>query len=73
MHILSILLLHFRPGYFITAPDIVRVGVSETVLVSLRNTGANALPIKLLLQSFPTKDVTYAEATVNVEASKYTY
>ncbi|XP_072015058.1 complement C3-like [Amphiura filiformis] len=59
-----------EPGYFITAPDVVRVGVSETVLVSLRNTGANAIPIKLLLQSFPSKDVTYAEATVAVEANQ---
>ena len=64
-------MLSFRQGYFITAPDVVRVGVSETVLVSLRNTGGSAIPIKLLLQSFPSKDVTYAEEIVHVEASEY--
>ncbi|XP_022108945.1 ophiophagus venom factor-like isoform X2 [Acanthaster planci] len=36
--------------YFIVAPNVVRVAVEETILVSVRGTGANQIPVTLYFQ-----------------------
>ncbi|XP_072015057.1 A.superbus venom factor 1-like [Amphiura filiformis] len=54
-----------RPGFFVSAPDVIRVGVAEKVLVSVHNTGNSYIPVTLLLQSTD-KHVTYAEKLTHV-------
>ena len=44
--------------------------IGNMLQVSLWNTGGMAIPIKLSLESFPRKDVIYAEETIEVESSK---
>ena len=62
----------YRPTYFISAPNVIRVGVNETILINIFGSGVNAggVSVTVRLQDYPARSITFASQTVNVMRSK---
>ncbi len=63
----------FRATYFISSPNVIRVGVDETIVINLFgrvNTGNAGVPVTVEIQNYPARTTTYCTTTVNVKKSK---
>ena len=63
----------YRPTYFISSPNVIRVGVNETIVINIMGTlnpPNQAVPVTVELKSPERNDITYCRQTVDVMKSK---
>ena len=67
---LNLKIISCRAKYFIAAPNLLRVGVEETVSISVFDVNGD-VNIQLALQDFPNRRKTFSQVSGNVRARTY--
>lgn len=67
---LNLKIISCRAKYFIAAPNLLRVGVEETVSIAVFDVNVD-VNVQLALQDFPNRRKTFSQVSGNVRARMY--